>query len=77
MFCQSQAYPAENNPEKSQIFLTFLFPKKAKVFKKSQNFKIWLQKIQIGNSATKELRMRMKCAGKLAIFCCVQMSSKL
>jgi len=56
----------------SQIFLTFLFPKKPEVFKKSQNLKIWLHKSQIGNPATKELRrMRMKYARKLSIFCYV------
>jgi len=38
MFCQSQAYPTENNPEKSQIFLFFLFPKKAKGVKKKPEF---------------------------------------
>ena len=37
LFFQSQAFPTENKP---------------KVFKKSQNFKIWLQKSQIGNPAT-------------------------
>ena len=50
MFCQSQTYPTENKP-------FFYFQKK------SQNFKIWLQKSQIGNPTTQELRMRIKyCA---------------
>jgi len=48
--------------QKKPDFSDFLFPKKAKVFKKSQNFKIWLQKSQIGNSSPKELRIRMKYA---------------
>jgi len=57
---------------KIQIFLAFFyFQKKPKVFKKSQNFKIWLQKRRIVKPATKELRMRMKYARKLAIFCYV------
>jgi len=60
MFCQSQAYPRENKPEKARFFWYFYFQTKPKVFKKIQNFKIWLQKSQIGNPATKELRMRMK-----------------
>jgi len=59
MFCQSQAYPTENNPEKSGFFW-FIF-----ISKKSQNFKIWLQKCQIDNPATQELRMRIKYAWKL------------
>jgi len=38
MFCQSQAYPTENKPEKSRIFWPFLFLKKPKVFKKQPEF---------------------------------------
>jgi len=71
MFCQSQAYPTENEPEKSRearFFWLFYFQKKPKVFKKSQNFKIWLQKSQIGNPATQELRMRIKYARNLSNF---------
>jgi len=45
------------------------FKKKPKVFIKSQNFKIWLQKSQIGNPATQKLRMRIKYARKGYIFC--------
>jgi len=71
MFCQSQAYLTENKPEKAGFFLTFIFPKKAKGLKKSQNFKIWLQKRQIDNPATQELRMRIKYARKLSILCYV------
>jgi len=40
MFCQSQAYPTENKPEKSGFFQLFLFSEKAKGVQKSQNFKI-------------------------------------
>jgi len=67
MFCQSQSYTTENKPENARFFWLFLFPKKPKVFKNSQNFKIWLQKNQIGNPATQELRMRMKYARKLFV----------
>ena len=42
MLCQSQAFPTEKS-HKSQILLAFL------LFKKSQNFKFWLWKSQIGN----------------------------
>jgi len=66
MFCQSQAYPTENKPEKSQIFL-FFYSKKVKGVQKSQNFKIWLRKSQIDNDATQELKMRIKYARKLLI----------
>jgi len=51
--------------EISQIILAFFY------FQKSQNFKIWFQKIQIGNPATQDLRMRIKYARKLSIFCYV------
>ena len=71
MFCQSQAYPTENKPEKARFFWHFYFQKKPKVFKKSQNFKIWLQKSQIGNPATQDLRMRIKHAEKHSIYCYV------
>jgi len=36
MFCQSQAYPTENKPEKSGFFRLFYFQKKLKVFKKAR-----------------------------------------
>jgi len=39
--------------------------------------KIWHQKKQIGNAATQELRMRIKYARKLSIFCYVYQSRKL
>jgi len=52
-------------------FLAFFICKKAKGVPKSQNFKIWLQKSQIGNPATQELRMRIKYARILSIFCYV------
>jgi len=47
MFCQSQAYPTENKPEKYGFFWLFLFSKKAKSVQKSQNVKIWLQKAKL------------------------------
>jgi len=55
----------------ASFFWLFLFPKKAKGVKESQNFKIWLQKSAIGNPATQELRMRIKYARILSIFCYV------
>jgi len=67
MFCQSQTYPNENKPE-NQVFLAFFISKQAKDVEKSQSFKIWLQKSQIGNPATQELRMRVKYAKNLSIF---------
>jgi len=51
MFCQSQAFPTEKQPETSRFVWLFYFQKKPKMFKKSQNFKISLQKRQIGNRA--------------------------
>jgi len=47
MFFQSQAFPTAKRPEKARFCLAFF----EKVFTKSQNFKIWLQKSQIGNPA--------------------------
>jgi len=44
LFCQSQAYPTENKPEKARSSGFFYFQKKTKVLKKSQNFNIWFQK---------------------------------
>jgi len=38
MFCQSQAYPTENKPEKARIFWLFYFEKKPKVFEKQPEF---------------------------------------
>jgi len=46
MFFRIQVFPTEKKPDFVWIFY---FQKKLKVFKKSQNFKIWLQKRQIGN----------------------------
>jgi len=46
MFCQSQAYPTENKPEKFGFFW-LLFSKKAEGVQKSQNLKIWLQKAKL------------------------------
>jgi len=42
MFCQSEAFPTEKKLEKARFCLPFLFPKKARGVKKSQNCKIWL-----------------------------------
>jgi len=67
MFCQSQAYPTENKPEKAIFFCFFYFQKTPKVFKKKQ----------IGNPATQELRMRIKYARKLAILCHVLKSKNV
>jgi len=50
MLFQSQVLPTEKKPEKARFCLAFFdLQKKPKVFKKIQNFKIWLQKSQIGN----------------------------
>jgi len=52
MFCQSQAFQTENNKKENTRFeLVLLIFKKSQVRQKSLNFKIWLQKCQIGNSA--------------------------
>jgi len=45
MFCQSQAFSIEEQPENFQK----RFSNKAKRVNKSQNLKIWLQKSQIGH----------------------------
>jgi len=63
--------------QKKSDFSGCFISKKAKGVQKSHNFTIWLQKSQIGNPATQELRMRIKYARKLAIFCYVWMSRKL
>jgi len=47
MFFQSQAYPTESTPEKSQIFLAFLFPKKPKVSKKARISKSGFKKAKL------------------------------
>jgi len=50
MFFHSQAFQTENKSERARFCLAFFdFKKKSKVLKKSQYFKIWLQKSQIGN----------------------------
>ena len=50
MFFQSQAFPTEKILENAWYCLAFFdFQKKPEVFKKSQNFTIWLQRNQIGN----------------------------
>jgi len=47
MFRQSQAYPTENNNRKSQIFLAFIFPKKAKGVKKARILKSGFKKAKL------------------------------
>jgi len=50
MFFQSQVFPTEKGQKKPDFVWLFLISKKKpKVFKKSQDLKIWLQKSQIGN----------------------------
>jgi len=49
MIFQNQAFPTEKRQKKPDFVWLFYFQKNPKVFKKSQNFKIWLQKSQIGN----------------------------
>jgi len=51
MFFQSQAFPTEKSQKKPGFvcFFLFDFQKESKVFKKGQNFKIWLQNSQIGS----------------------------
>jgi len=51
--------------QKKTDFSAFFISKKANGVKKSQNFKIWHQKSQIGNAATQELSMRIKYVRKL------------
>jgi len=55
MFFQSQAFLTEKSQKKPHLVWLFLFPKKTKGVQKSQNFKIWLQKIQIGNPAQQKM----------------------
>jgi len=57
--------------KKTDFSSFFYFQKKPKVFKNSQNLKIWLQKSKIGKPATQKLRMRIKYTRKLSIFCYV------
>jgi len=57
VFFQSQAFPTEKYPGKNRFCLAlFYFHKKLKVFKKRQYFKIWLQKSQIGNPGSVNVR---------------------
>jgi len=50
MFYQSQVYPTENKPDFSDFFIS---KNKQKVFKKSQNFTIWLQKAKLATLLNK------------------------
>jgi len=62
--------------QKSQIFLAFFIPKKIqRCSKQAKN--TWLQKSQIGNLATQELRMRIKYARKHSIFVMYRSSENL
>jgi len=54
MFCQSQAYPTENKPEKAIFFWLFYFQKTPKV----------LEKVKSATLLSQELRMRIKYARK-------------
>jgi len=47
MFCQSQAYPTENKPEKARFFWVFLFRKKPKVLKKARITKSGFKKAKL------------------------------
>jgi len=69
MFCQGQAYPTENKPEKARFFWLFYFQKQPKVLKKPELRNLASKKKQNGNPATQELRMRIKYARKLPIYC--------
>jgi len=68
MFYQSQVYPTENKPDFSAFFY---FQKQAKGVQKKPEFYNLASKSQIGNPAKQELRMRIKYAKKLSIFCYV------
>ena len=58
MFSQNQAYPNENQPEKSQIFLAFLFPKKANGVKKNRISKSGIKKAKLST----QLHKNWECA---------------
>ena len=69
MFCQSQAYPTENKPEKSGFF--WLIFSRIGLALVRLGFFI-SKKSQIGNPATQELRMRTKYARKLIFVLCIE-----
>jgi len=49
-FARAKPFRLKKSQKKPNFGCFFLFPKKAKkVFKRSQNFKIWLQKSRIAN----------------------------
>jgi len=54
--------------QKRPDFSGFFISKKAKGIKKRPNFKIWLQKSQIGNPTTQELRMRISTQENIKFF---------
>jgi len=45
MLCQSQNFPTEKN--RFSLAFSLVFKKKTSALKKSQNFKIWFQKIKL------------------------------
>jgi len=47
MFCQSQACPTENKPEKARFFWLFYFQKKPEVFKKARISKSGFKKAKL------------------------------
>jgi len=47
MFCQSQAYPTENKPEKARHFQLFYFQKKPKMFTKARISKSSFKKAKL------------------------------
>jgi len=76
MFCQSQAYPTENKPEKVRLFWLFSISKKSPMCSKKSEFQNLASKKPNWQPATQELRMRVKYARKRSIFY-VQKSRKL
>ena len=70
--CFARAKPTQLKiSQKKPEFSDFFISKKSQWCEKKPEFEIWLQKSQIGNPATQELRMRIKYALKLSIFCYV------
>ena len=57
--------------ERFVINMQLFYFQKSQRCSKYLNFKVWLQKSEIGSPATQELRMRMKYARRLSIFCYV------
>jgi len=51
-FSRAKCFRLKKGQKKPDIVWLLWFSKTAKTFKKSQDFKIWLQKTQIGNPAS-------------------------